>query len=303
MVTIHEAGGTTAAQQSGLSREQIQLLKDTVCRGSSDEELRLFVEVCRRKNLDPFSRQIHPVKRWDSVLRRETMTFQIGIDGLRLVAQRSGQYAGQTAPRWCGSDGKWREIWLDKNPPAGAMVGVHRRGFKEPMFAVALYSEYAQITKEGGPNSMWRKMPANQLAKCAEALALRKAFPEQLSGLFTVEEMGQADNPQPLPSAATKVAAIPAAATYDDTPYADDPAEAEPTAPPEPEDEPAAASIKQRLEQFAKMREAMGDAGYSAILNAHGFAHANEIKQLSVARAIYREMREALDYQTTRGVV
>jgi phage recombination protein Bet len=295
-VTIHETSGTIAAQQPGLSREQVQLLKDTICKGASDEELRLFVEVCRHKNLSPFSRQIHPVKRWDSTLRREVMTFQVGIDGFRLIAQRSGQYAGQTAPRWCGPDGKWREIWLDKNPPAGAMVGVHRTGFKEPMFAIALYSEYAQITKEGGPNSMWRKMPSNQLAKCAEALALRRAFPEELGGLYVAEEMNQTDNPQPLPEAAAKVAEIPAVATYDDI-------DAEPPAPPEPEDEPAAASIKQRLEQFAKMRAAMGDAGYYAILNAHGFAHANEIKQLSMARAIYREMKEALDYQTTRGVV
>jgi hypothetical protein len=184
------------------------------------------------------------------------------------------------------------------------MVGIYRAGFKEPMFAIAVYSEFVQLTKEGTPNSMWRKMPANQLAKCAESLALRRAFPEQLSGLYTSEEMGQADNAHPLPTAPPKVAEIPAAATYDDTtPYAADPADAEQTAPAEPDDEPAAASIKLRLEQFAKMREAMGDAGYYAILNAHGFAHANEIKQLSVARAIYREMRETLDYQTTRGVV
>jgi len=292
-ITIHEAGGTMAAQQPGLSREQIQLLKDTICKGATDEELRLFVEVCKRKNLDPFSKQIHPVRRWDSTLRRETMTFQTGIDGFRLVAQRSGEYAGQTTPRWCGADGKWREIWLDKNPPAGAIVGVYRAGFKEAMFATATYSEFVQMTKEGAPNSMWRKMPANQLAKCAEALALRKAFPEELGGLYTAEEMGQADNPPPLPTTAPKAAEIP---TYDDT-------NAEQTSPPEPEDEPAAASIKQRLEQFAKMREALGDAGYYSILGSHGFAHANEVKQLSAARAIYREMREALDYQTTQGAV
>jgi phage recombination protein Bet len=295
-----------AVQPQGLNREQIQLLKDTICKGATDDELRLFVEVCRRKNLDPLSRQIHPIKRWDAALRREVMTFQVGIDGLRLVAQRSGQYAGQTAPRWCGPDGRWKEVWLDKNPPAAAMAGVHRTGFKEPMLAIATYAEYAQITKEGRPNSMWRRMPGNQLAKCAEALALRKAFPEELSGLYAPEEMGQADNAQP---AATPKAAgipIPAAAAYGDeasTPAdAGDPADREQAAP-EPEDEPAAASIRQRLEQFKKMREALGDAHYYAILAAHGFAHANELKQLSVARAIYREMREALGYQAPRVAV
>jgi phage recombination protein Bet len=303
-VTIHEASGTIAAQQPGLSHDQARLLKDTICKGATDEELKLFVEVCRHKNLSPFARQIHPIKRWDAALGREVMTFQVGIDGFRLIAQRSGKYEGQTKPRWCGADGMWREIWLDKNPPAAATVGVHRAGFKEPMFAVAVYSEYAQVTKEGCPNLMWRKMPANQLSKCAEALALRKAFPEELSGLYVAEEMGQAGNAEPLPAAATKVAEIPAAATYDHTtPYADDPPHTEPPASQASEDEPAAVSIKQRLEQFAKIREALGDASYYAILNAHGFAHANEIKQLSVARAIYREMREALDYQTTRGAV
>jgi phage recombination protein Bet len=293
LTTMHEA-----AQQQGLNRDQVQLLKDTICKGSTDEELRLFVEVCRHKNLDPFSKQIHPVKRWDSTLRCETMTFQTGIDGLRVIAERTGRYEGQTQPRWCGPDGKWREAWFDKNPPAAAMVGVYRAGFREPMFGIAIYSEFVQITKEGGPNSMWRKMPANQLLKCAEAQALRKAFPEELSALYSDEELGQAGTAQPLPAATTKVAEIPAAA-YDEE--ASTPADA--GDPADPEDEPAAASIKLRLEQFAKMREAMGDAGYYAILSAHGFAHANEIKQLSVARAIYREMRQTLDYQTTRGAV
>jgi hypothetical protein len=181
-------------------------------------------------------------------------------------------------------------------------VGVLKAGCREPFWSVAKYAEYVQTDRDGHPVSMWRKMPANQLAKCSEALSLRKGFPQEMNGLYVAEEMGQADNPQPLPSAATKVA--PTVATDDDTTRnADDPAEAEPMAPPEPEDEPAAASIKQRLEQFAKLREAMGDAGYYAILGAHGFAHANEIKQLSVARSVYRELREALDYQTTRGVV
>ncbi len=77
----------------------------------------------------------------------------------------------------------------------------------------------------------------------------------------------------------------------------------EPPSTPEPEDELAAANIRHRLEQFARLREAIGDPGYYAVLNKHGFKHANEIRQLSVARAIYREMSEALDYQTTRGVV
>lgn len=175
------------------SQEKIELLKRTICAGGTDDELELFIMVCKRTGLDPFARQIYAIKRWNSQERRETLAFQTGIDGFRLTAQRTGEYQGQTDTLWCGLDGKWKEIWTESAPPFAARVGVLRRGFKDPVFAVARFDAYAQRNKDGKLGPMWTKMPDVMIAKCAEALALRKAFPAELSGLYTGDEMGPAE--------------------------------------------------------------------------------------------------------------
>jgi phage recombination protein Bet len=167
-------------------------LADAICKGANQTELMMFAKVCDRTGLCPFSRQIFAVRRWDSREKREVMQIQVSIDGFRLIAQRSGQYEGQTQMQWADRDGRWVDLWLESAPPFAARVGVWRTGFREPCFGTALWSEYAGRTKDGNLMGLWGKMPALMLGKCAEALALRRAFPAELSGLYTSDEMAQA---------------------------------------------------------------------------------------------------------------
>lgn len=208
---MSESTAMATVGNAGYTPEQVELLKRTICQGSTNDEFSLFLAQCQRTGLDPFARQIHAVKRKGKNDRGDfvdVMSIQVGIDGFRLVAQRTGDYLGQVGPYWCGLDGVWRDVWLAEEPPAAAKVGVLRRGFAEPLWAVARYWSYVQMVgdyqnnKKVGekPNRMWATMPDVMLAKCAESNALRKAFPQELSALYTPDEMGQADN-DPAPAA------------------------------------------------------------------------------------------------------
>jgi phage recombination protein Bet len=297
----------------GLGREQIELLKTTVARGATDNELKLFVEVCRKTGLDPFIKQIHAVKRWDSDLNREVMAYQVGIDGFRLQAQRSGDYEGQTQPQWCDNAGKWFDVWTASQPPFASRVGVWRKGFREATYGIAYYSEYVQRKRDGAPTRMWKDRPVGQLAKCAESLALRKAFPAELSGLYTHEEMAQADNSPVDSSLESQLrASVEQAKAARGIDTGGHPVGTQAAADYVAESKITDAMLRQELAQykraatltanqpktndfailkaFGELKTKVGQQAYYIILANHGFKHANEIADRAQARAIYLEM-------------
>lgn len=178
----------TTGDVSTWTPAEVALADSIGLRGAPRPTIEAFLVHCARTKLDPVARQIYAIQRGGK------WGIQISIDGARLVAERSGQYRGQTAPQWTADGVTWVDVWLDKTPPAAARVGVYREGFAEPMVAVATMAQY----RPAGRAPLWDKMPALMVAKCAEMLALRKAFPQDLSGLYTSEEMDQATDPAPV---------------------------------------------------------------------------------------------------------
>lgn len=174
LVTLHE--------QEQLIREQFALQEAT------STEIEYYFSVAQRLGLDPISKQIYAVMRWDGKAKRNKLTVQVGIDGLRLAAARTEAYAGQDDAVFTGE--------TTGGYPAAATVTVYKivQGIRCAFTATARWDEYCQTGRDGSPMGQWPRMPHVMLGKCAEALALRKAFPAELGGVYTDVEMQQADN-------------------------------------------------------------------------------------------------------------
>src|SRR5690348_2235996 len=179
------------AMPTQFDARQIEIMRQTVAKDVPSAEFSVFLEVCKHRQLNPFNREIYAIMRGSGSNRQ--MTIQVSIDGFRLLAERSGKYRGQRGPFFCGEDGVWKEEWLSNKPPVLAKVGILRADFDGVIWAIARYNSYVQL-RDGAPTTMWAKMPDILLAKCAEALAIRKTFPLQVAGLYVHEEMMQADN-------------------------------------------------------------------------------------------------------------
>ncbi len=169
---------------------KIHLIKNMYFKGLTDDELDVFLHVCRRTGLDPLLKQIYPVKRGTKQPNgsyKDTLIIQTGIDGYRLIAERTGKYAPGREPTF---------VYDEERRLLSSTAYVKKQtvdGTWHEVPATAFYDEYCQKTKSGEPTRFWKDMPHGQLSKCAESLALRKAFPEPLSGLYTQEEMQQSE--------------------------------------------------------------------------------------------------------------
>lgn len=185
-VSVGNKSLATIAKKFKYGDAELALVKQTIAVGATDTELALFLTICRNKNLDPFSNQIYFIKRkvWNKTANKydEKVSIQTGIDGYRSIAERTNKYAGSDDPVF--------EIGMD-NKPTIARVTIWKmvESQKVAFTASARWSEYAP--RDERQAFMWNKMPFLMLGKVAEALALRKAFPNDLSGIYTKEEMDQ----------------------------------------------------------------------------------------------------------------
>lgn len=158
----------TAITKTDWTREQIDTIKQTVAKGANDAQLALFLQVCKSRNLDPFTKQVYYTPQG----------IIVSIDGFRAIAERTGCYApGPTRFEYDANGGLVAAFVTVKKLVAGTWHEVEESAY---------YEEYR------GSSPIWKRMPRVMLSKSAESRALRRAFSSELSGLYSPEEMDQA---------------------------------------------------------------------------------------------------------------
>lgn len=272
--------------QSTWTPQQLAVLRQIGLEAAEQADIDLFFHVCRTSGLDPFKREIYMIGRKTKITVREVspdtgnersvekyvdkFTIQTGINGFRKkareIAELKGIKVGFEGPLWCGEDGVWRDIWPESKPPTAAKFIVFRDG--EPISFVAHYDEYVQ--KSGNPatpNSMWSKMPRNQTAKCAEAGAIQRAFPDELGSLIFEDaaqttvidadgvEVHQPQQQRRRPSAGSGVAGMRAAREQRSQQPQQQAIAAEPT--PDPDETPDESEIRKQVTQ--KLNDEIAD--------------------------------------------
>ena len=177
---VEKTEQTRTGETLRFTQKQIQLIKNTVAKGATRDELMLFLYQAQRTGLDPLARQIYFVKR--ATKSGPRVSIQTSIDGFRVIAERSGVYAGQDEP----------EFVEGEEHPIKCTVRVYKFAPNGNRYCagvgVAYWDEYCPPP---GQDILWQKLKHTMLSKIAESIALRKAFPLDLSGIYTRDEMEQ----------------------------------------------------------------------------------------------------------------
>lgn len=176
---------TKAAEKNGVGEEQKRIIRTMFDPSNklSDEQIGLFLHVAKERGLDPRLKQICAVPRANKHTGKVEITIITMIDGFRLIAERTGKY----------SPGDPTQFEYDENKRLISATAFVKKqtadGTWHSVSATAFLREYLPSS----PSGPWKSLPHVMLEKCAEARALRRAFPGDLSGLYAEEEMQQAD--------------------------------------------------------------------------------------------------------------
>lgn len=195
-IVQRQSGGVVAREE--FSRQQVELIRQTLMPGANDNELALYLEYAKRTGLDPFAKQLIPIRTWDRDNNRYRWEFMAGIDGLRLVAQRTGDYDGFEGPFFRGKGGEWTDFWDGDGPPAECKFIVYRKGAARGFPGRVKYTEFVRKNRKGEVYGPWLTQPEHMLRIRAESHALRAAFPRETSGLYLRED-GEGELHQPPP--------------------------------------------------------------------------------------------------------
>lgn len=170
--------------------KMLGVIQATVAKGTTQDELALFLEFCQATELNPFKKEVYCIVREG---RNRSVAYQIGIDGFRKMGHANGDIELMDGPYWCGPDGEWKELWTDvDNPPFAAKYGIQRKGMLAPVYGIARWASYAQHTGTGNDRRLtkfWSVSGDNQIAKCAEAQAWRKLSTGAIGQAYIREEM------------------------------------------------------------------------------------------------------------------
>lgn len=206
-LTKHE-GGALALSET----ELLDVLRSSLYPGAADASIKLVLGYCKAAGLDPMQKPVHIVPMWDREAGRMRDVIMPGIGSYRTQAARSGDYAGVTEPEF-GPDvtekiggqettfPQWCRVTVKRRLSDGTVAEFTAREFWKENYAVKGGKD-----KSIAPNAMWARRPYGQIAKCAEAQALRKAFPEVGSQPTAEELEGKAidiDTPASRPAAPT----------------------------------------------------------------------------------------------------